>query len=391
MDQQPIQIVGTGPAGLTAAIFLARHGRSVTVHDRSHRVGSRFGGDFQGLQNWVWRDDTLEVLRSLGIEVLFRCIPFKRMTAAVGQVGPVEISTDRPLFYLVERGEGPNSLDTGLRLQAEALGVHFNWGAQIDRIENGYVIDASGPQAADIIAKGIVFETDHADTCMALIDNGLAPKGYAYLLIHEGQGTLATCIFEQFARASEYYDRTLARFHELTSLNINNPVEFGGYGNFDLHPRLTQGGRILHVGEAAGFQDYLWGFGMHYAMLSGYLAARSVIEDKSYEELCGEHILPMMRTSLVNRWLFSKFAPSGFPRILRQMKTDSRRAFAFLHEQYQPTWWKDLIYPAVARRYRTRLTDKSCMHQDCDCIWCRKCRARLMDESDEGMLGCQES
>ena len=45
------------------------------------------------------------------------------------------------------------------------------------------------------------------------------------------------------------------------------------------------------IGEAAGFQDCLAGFGMIYAFKSGFLVARSIIEDLDYESLLKRDVL----------------------------------------------------------------------------------------------------
>jgi len=56
----PIQIAGAGPAGLAAAITLAKNGRQVVVHEARNEVGDRFNGDFQGLENWTTEQNVLE-------------------------------------------------------------------------------------------------------------------------------------------------------------------------------------------------------------------------------------------------------------------------------------------------------------------------------------------
>jgi predicted flavoprotein YhiN len=47
-----IDVVGAGPAGLVAAINLAKAGFAVTLHESASSVGHRFHGDFQGIENW---------------------------------------------------------------------------------------------------------------------------------------------------------------------------------------------------------------------------------------------------------------------------------------------------------------------------------------------------
>ena len=67
----PVTIVGAGPAGLACAIVLARAGRRVVVREWHKSVGSRFHGDFQGLENWSAERDILDELGAAGIEANF--------------------------------------------------------------------------------------------------------------------------------------------------------------------------------------------------------------------------------------------------------------------------------------------------------------------------------
>lgn len=45
---------------------------------------------------------------------------------------------------------------------------------------------------------------------------------------------------------------------------------------------------------------------MRYAILSGYLAAKSLIEGSDYDMLWKRGLKPMLETSLINRYLFEK-------------------------------------------------------------------------------------
>ncbi|WP_269848806.1 NAD(P)/FAD-dependent oxidoreductase [Methanosarcina horonobensis] len=67
--------------------------------------------------------------------------------------------------------------------------------------------------------------------------------------------------------------------------------KFGGYGRFEIKKNYYDEKGTMFIGEAGGFQDYLWGFGMRYAFQSANLAARSIIENESYNDLIKEHLL----------------------------------------------------------------------------------------------------
>jgi len=87
-----IEIAGAGPAGLAAAITLARAGRQVVVHELQPDVGHRFKRDFQGLESWSTARDALEQLREIGISTDFTAQPFARGTAFDAWVSaPIEI------------------------------------------------------------------------------------------------------------------------------------------------------------------------------------------------------------------------------------------------------------------------------------------------------------
>jgi len=369
--KEKIDVIGAGPAGLVAAINLAKSGFAVTLHEAGPSVGHRFHGDFQGIENWTTEEDVRDFLKRINVEVNFLFEPYSGGIFVSPNLRRREIRTREPLFYLAERGGEQGCLDFGLLRQAEAAGVKVKFNTRTWNVDQEGII-AVGPRAADLIAKGVVFDTDLGDEAYAIVDDRLAPKGYAYLLINQGRATLATVIGRDFRNEKLYFQRTLETFQKVVSMRMKHPREFGGYGNFFLRPTAIEG-RKLYLGESAGFQDALFGFGMRYAMTSGFLAAQSLVNGANYDELWKKEILPLLRTSLSNRMIFEFLGNRGYEYIAKRI---ARRADLrdVLRKQYDPSLLKIALFPVALLLAnilrRMRVEDKSCHHEDCSCVWC---------------------
>src|SRR5262249_54715258 len=163
--------------------------------------------------------------------------------------------SSEPLFYLVARGPGPGTLDQALKKQALAAGVEIRFREPWPRLPEGGIV-AGGPPAPHAIPGRDTLPTPHADGASGVLSDLLAPKGYAYLLISGGGGTVAACLFEDFHSERVYLERTVEFFRKRAGLAMRDPVRFGGAGNV-LVPKTARQGGILFAGEAAGFQDAL--------------------------------------------------------------------------------------------------------------------------------------
>lgn len=364
-----VQIAGAGPAGLVAAITLARAGRRVIVHEAQREAGYRFQGDLQGLENWSTDQDVLGLLQGLGINTDFAALPCDRGWGFDAWDNRYDMIGKKTLFYMVERGPGPQTLDTALLDQARMLGVDVHFNSRLDHVD-GDAILATGPKTADAIAVGYHFDTDHDNGFWIIYDDNVAPKGYAYLLIMNGRGTVKSCMFTGFKQEQQYVQRTVEAFQRLVGLEMNNPRPHGGAGNFRIPERAVTGSHPV-VGEQAGFQDFLWGFGMRYAMISGVLAARSLLEGEDYDALWRRELGPQLWNGQVNRAIFAALGNRGYRWFLRRNQTQHWDAHRFLHGFYQPWPVKQLLLPWARRQQRLRRKDASCDHVDCHCIWCR--------------------
>lgn len=364
----PLSVVGAGPAGLACAIVLARAGHAVVVHEQRDRVGGRFHGDFQGLENWSCDADVLQQLGASGIRASFDCHAVCRGTTFDAWGRSYEIKSAEPLYYLVRRGWQEGTLDQSLLRQAQALGVEVRFRDRVTRVEGSAVL-AGGPREADAIAVGYVFDTDMGDGDWICFDNELAPLGYAYLLVHGGRGTVASCMFTDFKSEAKYVARTVAAFQERAGLKMRNERRFGGYANFGLPRTAVQGGNLV-VGEQAGFQDALAGFGMRYALRSGILAARSIVERVDYAELWRRELLGSLQAGISNRWIFSAIGNRGARWVLAHW-LEGQDARVALRRVCGGASWTRALFPIARRRFRAPLQDKSCDHVGCSCVWCR--------------------
>jgi flavin-dependent dehydrogenase len=214
----------------------------------------------------------------------------------------------------------------------------------------------------------MVFETSHPDACFGFLGDHVAPRGYAYLLVHQGRATLATCLFDDFQQAPQYVERTLETILNTVALDVRQARLFSGYVNFGIMPPWSRGNRLYFVGERAGFQDALWGFGLRYALFSGVLAARAIVHAEDYDALCREHLVPRLETALANRLLFSQLGNHGYAWVLHRLA--SLDVIAKLREHHQPSRAKHLLFEIARRRIHPHLREQACRDQACACLWC---------------------
>lgn len=359
---QPIRIAGAGPSGLTAAIVLARAGRSVEVHEAKSDVGKRFIGDLQIIEGASERETVPELLLRIGIDCNFYFRPANWATFYNHRGVARTIRSREPYGYFIRRGAEDNTLDRGLLAQARALGVNVVFNSRL----TGADILATGPAAPDGLAREMTWHSDEAERIDVFFNHELSPGGYSYLFILDGIATFGCAIVAGFKKIDEYFDHSLAAAQRLHRFTIPAETRTGySYMNFHLKEHAKNGDAMI-VGEAAGFQDYLFGLGIRYAITSGYLAARSMIEQRDFDELWHAEFGAKQETSLVNRYLYEMGGNAGLSMFVRQAgrAKDFHRYLGGWHER---RWWKSLLVPFVRSMWRHR---GRCLHKPAD-HWCR--------------------
>ena len=349
-----IKIAGAGLSGLTAAINLAKAGFIVKVYEAKDSVGKRFAGDLQGLENWTDEEDILELLQKYNIKINFEYSPANNRIEIWTKDEKFHFGKKdflKPVYYTVRRGEAKNTLDYSLLKQAltnKNITIKFN--TPITDLKEVDIV-ATGPYTkddkSDALAAGYTFEANIPDQSLIVLDDDIAPDGYGYFLSMNGHCALAVCIARDFPNGPNYRDTLYKLILDNKKFkNIRNIELFSGIGNyFIMESRPSK----IYCGEAGGFQDLAMGFGMKYAIQTGYYAAQSIIQNISYYDLIDKYIKPRQEASIASRFIYQLFTGSSYTYLVKFMKdvmgTDKGLTFAYennlLHKIFLP----------IAKRY----------------------------------------
>ncbi len=287
--REPIKILGAGVSGLSAAIALAKNRYKVEVFEKSLHAGGRFKRDFQSLRNFGNKNiEPIKEFEKLG----FYIKPYKKLMRIVrySRSHSFEVVSDnKPIYYLVLRGENKNSIDSQLANLAVNQGANINYNIKLNINEADIV--ATGPSQADSFAYGGVYEDTKIDnTGYVFLDKNYSPDGYFYVLPGEkkGEAVVVNCAGDSTVGVQilkTFYNKAIQENEILKDLldGATRKTVQGAIGCRTLLDRPYQHGRY-YVGEAAGLQDVTAGFGIRYAVISGYLAAQSILTGEDYNE-----------------------------------------------------------------------------------------------------------
>lgn len=308
--KKDIKIAGGGISGLTSAIVLAKNGFAVTVYEKNSGPGMRFNGDFQGIENWTSAGDALEEFKSYGLEINFKAAPFKDVIFTNFDK-TVNHQSEKPLFYLVKRGNFLESIDYGLYRQALAAGVKVLFNRTITEKEADIIATGPNPKEIMAIASGITFETSSPDIAVGITNEDVCRNAYAYLLISDGHGCICSVLGSDFPAANQLLDNAVKTVKEKFKVDIKKPQKYGGFGSSNLRGKFFNG-KNYFVGEAAGLQDMMAGFGMRSAIRSGQLAAHAIIKSQDYQNMAVQKFSRYLRAGIINRYLWTRFAKNNY-------------------------------------------------------------------------------
>ena len=385
-SERDVIVVGAGPAGSTTAIFLAQQGYDVLLLDRHQFPRDKTCGD---------------AVPAGAIDILSRLGMGKKIEQAVerGELYPLQsmllVSPNgHALDTHFHKGQEGSDSYVAPRLYFDALiqqhaidsGALFRQ-AQVTGplLENGRVVGvkAKANGSGEMLRAKVVVG---ADGVTSTITRALRPKsgqhvpghravalrayiedlielphkvefylyneilpGYAWIFpTRPGQANIGLGMrLDQFQEKKQSLEEMLANFLKMP--DIKRRLKHGGklrdvatwqlnFGS-QKHLRHVFDGALL-VGDAAGFINPLTGGGIHNAIVSAKLAARTIHEalqrdDVSrrgmqiYEQRCHDAMWDSMQRSYRLQWWLMRF-PFLIDFLVRRLKGNSRLAKTFL-------------------------------------------------------------
>ena len=275
-----IKIAGAGISGLSASIFLAMENFHVQVYEARPTIGSFFSNDIHSLRNYLYDEDILSQYNEFGLSIS-PAYPIYNQIRFAPNLKKIKIySNHEPLFYNFFRGNvNVNSLDRHLYSLALSKKVKFYFNSPIKN--NDADIIATGSPKTMVSGYGWHYQNVknlEPHTNYIFWDNNYAPGGYIYIVPYGDEASVAIVAFNKKETLNlEKKFNALIKNHTiiknlLDGAKPKNMISgFACYGDSALLRKNN-----LKIGEAGGFLDAATGFGVHYAILSGYMAAKII-------------------------------------------------------------------------------------------------------------------
>ncbi len=331
-DRVAVAVVGAGPAGSTAALFLARGGARVALIDKSAppRYKTCGGGLVRRAANWLPQDHPLQVERSLhaaSMNFLDAQLSYK-------------VHRDDPLVWMVMRDQfdghlAQTAVDAGAQLLAPRAvkGVtQKSSGVEIETdqgtIQADFVVAADGansqvaktagwttrPRLAPAVECEVTVSDDvfeRFDDC-ARFDFDVGVTGYGW--VFPKRNHLSAGVVAMQPPAGNLKQAVAAYFERIGLGPIEHLTQHGYYCPLQPRAEGLAKGRVLLAGDAAGLADPITGEGISPAILSGRLAAEAILTSsgdartaaRQYLETLQQRLLSDLKLArMLARWLYS--------------------------------------------------------------------------------------
>ncbi len=320
-----VSVIGAGPAGSTAAYYLAKAGVQVELIDKvSFPREKPCAG---GLFNPELYHREFPFLKRFEGKYIYRA---KFYAGENNNINIAEFTSSRPLLKMVRRID----FDYFLLSKAVEAGAKF----YVNKIPEGKVIvDASGVKSPLLYHDAgicLVFDFPvEKDIDTVYIHYGFGGiTGYAWLYPKRGFANIGIGAYLPQKEIREIYKKYIDFLNVNGIVRIKSKNYMAKVIPFSPRHKWYENNRV-YIGDSAGFVNPATGEGIYFAMLSGKIVARMIIENRDfiwYESECrktfGYWLKPIRfknNPELLNRILAKAVKIASKDKTFAQMLTEN--------------------------------------------------------------------
>lgn len=315
-----IKIAGAGISGLVAGLTLQKGGEQVELYEKASFVGSR-PLEVKALRNYDSEVDVLDFLEKYGVHLK----PNKRISKVI-KYSPSLYKTEvfskrKPAFYMIKCGSEEDSFNNQLLNEFLDEGGQIKFNSSLKESEADII--ATGSKEAHALIVGGVYENlNYTGALHLFYNNQYFHKGYLTIMPHkDGLSTILLVSF--FPKDINLKDRLISSFNKIKPLKeivsgAKQIYSIGGRVNFDIPSSLIRNGKLI-VGERGGLCDFSRAFGLKYAIVSGNLAGKSILNGQDYNAAWKEVLYEDLVDGFKNRMKFHGYTNEDLDKYQKEM------------------------------------------------------------------------
>jgi len=311
-----ITIAGAGLSGLSAAYCLSKAGYDATVYEKNQAIRRNTPPYTCVIKNKNG-NKILKELQHFGISVKAYAINPRVIKISPNHCKSIGFRN----YYLIALGTSDNSFNNQLYVDCLSEGVKFNFNSP--STDANIIATGASSNQPNIYGFGHIYDKMNLDTeaTYLVYNNDIAPGGYTYISTKEETSTVMAVSFSKLPQPQlkKLFEKSLSNFKPLKEMvdgaHKIDEIHGSAYYANDPYIYLEQNNQ-LYVGEAAGIQDSSRGFGIRYAIISGAIAAQSIIENENYTDLMHRYFNDEFIKNLLKREIHNKLTNKDYDNLL---------------------------------------------------------------------------
>ncbi|HHW58385.1 MAG TPA: NAD(P)/FAD-dependent oxidoreductase [Clostridia bacterium] len=291
-----VAIIGAGISGLACAYTFEKMGISCDIYERKHTIGNLFS--FGELILQVMHRPYKDPLSFLKSQLRIPVVPLNKIKKIIIKSLNKKTSIEGDLGYILERGQGQQSVENQLAGKINSK-INFNINADYRQLAASYdyVVVATGnsmiakqlTEYADIVSSrikgGIAIGEFDINTVYVWFNTMYARSGFGYLvpLSRNKASIILVSTYTQKEEIENMWHTFL--YQEKLNYEIIETFETEMDGWIAKEHKI---GNIYLIGNAGGFLEPCFGFGLVNSLETGVYSAQAIVKGENYEQKIGK-------------------------------------------------------------------------------------------------------